>query len=80
MRLYNFIIQQDGPFHVPENLSIQNEMEQWEINLNPVAPLGMNYLPVVPDKTFALYDGVSHTRDEIVDMIRVTYDSPSSRA
>ncbi|KAL7545661.1 hypothetical protein ACHAWF_009009 [Thalassiosira exigua] len=69
-RLHNFIIQVDGPFDTKQYSSVEEEMESLEIVANPSAPLGMSYLPVVPDETFEAYPGVSHTRDAIVDFIR----------
>ena len=35
-----------------------------------VRPLGMSYLPVVPDEEFQAYPGISRTREAIVDYIR----------
>ena len=46
-RLHNFIIQQDGPFEVLDS----------DVVPHANAPLGMGYLPVVPDETFEAYDG-----------------------
>ena len=45
-------------------------MESLEIYADPNAPLGMSYLPVILDKTFVQYPGVSYTWKAIVDMIR----------
>ena len=59
-RLHNFIIQQDGPFEVLDS----------DVVPHANAPLGMGYLPVVPDETFEAYDGVSHTREGIVEYLR----------
>ncbi|KAL7554114.1 hypothetical protein ACHAWF_017515 [Thalassiosira exigua] len=69
-RLHNFIIQVDGPFDTKDYTSIEAEMDSLEIVANPSAPLGMSYLPVVPDELFEAYQGVSHTRDAIVDFVR----------
>ncbi|KAL7552356.1 hypothetical protein ACHAWF_016576 [Thalassiosira exigua] len=69
-RLHNFIIQVDGPFDTKVYSAVEEEMESLEIVANPIAPLGMSYLPVVPDETFEAYPGVSHTRDAIVEFIR----------
>jgi hypothetical protein len=68
-RLHNFIIKHDGPFEAC-NGSVEDEMNSLEIHPNPSAPLGMSYLPVVPDETFEAYTGVSHTREAIVDFLR----------
>ena len=34
------------------------------------APLGMSYLPVVPNEEFQRYPGISRTREAIVDHLR----------
>ncbi|KAL7542523.1 hypothetical protein ACHAWF_007216 [Thalassiosira exigua] len=69
-RLHNFIIEMDGPFDTKVYNSIEEEMDCLEILANPSAPLGMSYLPVVPDNEFEVYSGISHTRQAIVDFIR----------
>ena len=70
-RLHNFIIQEDGPFETEHNYkSVQEEMDQLEIRAHPSAPLGMSYLPVVPDENFQVYHGISHTRQAIVEYLQ----------
>jgi len=59
-RLHNYIIQEDGPF----------ETKADDIVAHSSAPLGMGYLPVVPDETFEVYNGVSRTREAIVEFLR----------
>lgn len=62
-RLHNYIIREDGPFE-------SGNMDDVDIVPNPSAPLGMDYLPVVPDEAFQAYTGVSHTREAIVQYLR----------
>jgi hypothetical protein len=64
-RLHNFVIKEDGPFE-KIYYSIEDEMESLQIRPDPKAPLGMSYLPVVPDETFVCYSGISFTRQAIV--------------
>lgn len=68
-RLHNFIIKEDGPFE-KAYISVEDEMKNLDIQPDPSAPLGMSYLPVVPDNEFVCYDGVSFTRQAIVDNLR----------
>jgi len=68
-RLHNFIIQNDGPFEAVYS-SVEEEMESLSITPNPSAPLGMSYLPVVPNEEFVPYSGISYTREAIVEHIR----------
>ena len=37
---------------------------------DPIAPLEMSYLPVIPEEMFEVYPGVSHTREAIVEFLR----------
>lgn len=71
-RLHNFIIQEDGPFEKTKAnvFSLEDEIESLEIRPDPSAPLGMSYLPVVPNEEFEMYEGISQTRGSIVDFIR----------
>ena len=41
------------------------------LDITPIcdAPLGMSYLPVVPDNEFEAYPGILRTREAIVDHI-----------
>lgn len=59
-RLHNYIIGEDGPF----------EAKADDVVPHPSAPLGLGYLPVVPDETFEVYNGVSRTREAIVEFLR----------
>ena len=66
-RLHNYIICEDRPFGDTFELeSIQNEDD---IEPHPNAPLGMTYLPVVPNDEFEKFNGVSRTREAIVEFI-----------
>ncbi|KAL7477036.1 hypothetical protein ACHAW6_002854, partial [Cyclotella cf. meneghiniana] len=67
-RLYNFNIREDGPFEVKVH-SVQEEKETLGMTLICDAPLGMSYLPVVPDNEFEAYPGISQTREAMVDHI-----------
>jgi hypothetical protein len=69
-RLHNFIIREDKPFG--DNLEcFPNDFADLEdVTANPIAPLGMSYLPVVPNEEFHRYDGISRTREAIVEVIR----------
>ena len=60
-RLHNYIIREDGPF----------ETKADDVVPHANAPLGLGYLPVVPDETFEVYNGVSHTREATVEFLRV---------
>ena len=44
-------------------------MEQYDIIAHKDAPYGMSYLPVVPDDEFEMYDGISYTREAIVEAL-----------
>ena len=71
-RLHNFIIQQDGPFDVStnDNMALDRDTDDLEIHANPRAPLGMSYLPTIPDESFLAYQGISQTRVAHVDHLR----------
>ena len=68
-RLHNYIIQEDGPFGT-QSMSVEEEMDSLEISANPAAPLGMGYLPAVPDESFVSYSGISYTWQAIVEWLR----------
>ena len=52
-RLYNFIIQCDGPSHdVTVGMSVSQEEGFLQIQPNNTAPLVMSYLPSVPNETY----------------------------
>jgi hypothetical protein len=67
-RLHNFIIQEDKPFRNTFEL-VQEEMEEYGITAHKDAPYGMSYLPVVPNEDFEEYEGISYTREAIVQAI-----------
>jgi hypothetical protein len=67
-RLHNFIIQEDNPFQ--QCKTADKEIDSCNFAPNPLAPLGMSYLPVVPDENFEVYPGISHIRDAIVEHLR----------
>jgi hypothetical protein len=69
VRLHNYIIQEDGPFEC-NSISVEDEIDRLQITPNTAAPLGMSYLPVVPDENFVSVTGVSYTREAIVDYLR----------
>ena len=63
-------------FHNPREIpfeesfnSIQEEMKSLDITTDPIAPLGMSYLPVILDESFQAYSGISHTREAIVEFL-----------
>jgi hypothetical protein len=69
-RLHNFIVRQDIPFgdifeHLPDEI---DELDV--IATHPNAPLGMTYLPVIPNDEFQTYNGISRTREAIVEFIQ----------
>ena len=45
-------------------------MEALQITPNSDAPLGMSFLPVVPDEELEAFPGISRTREAIVEHIR----------
>jgi hypothetical protein len=72
-RLHNFIIQRDGPSD--ENtmgMSLSEEESYLQITPNNAAPLGMSYLPTVPDNSFIFepVEGVSQTHEEAVGWLQ----------
>ena len=56
-RLHNFIIREDGPFDCEFSL-VMEEYDSYDITPDPAAPLGMSYLPIVPDEEFQAYPGI----------------------
>ena len=68
--LHNFIIEEDGPFGTERFASVSEEMQSMNISPHSSAPLGMSYLPVVPDDAFEAIPGLSHTRQAIVEHLR----------
>jgi hypothetical protein len=59
-RLHNFIIQRDGSQHLKSE-----EEAMLQITPNPAAPLGISYLPSLPDKqyVFMKWSMVSRTQE-----------------
>jgi hypothetical protein len=43
--------------------------DSYDITPDPAAPLGMAYVPIVPDEELQAYPGISKTRDAIKDHI-----------
>jgi len=48
---------------------VEEEMEALHITPNSDAPLGMSFLPVVPDEEFEAFPGISRTSEAIVEHI-----------
>ena len=75
-RLHNFIIKHDQPFAKSkwttrsDEDNDSDEEEFFEIKARKGAPLGMSYLPQIPDDTFDTHQGVSFTRQAIVDQLK----------
>ncbi|KAL3786948.1 hypothetical protein ACHAWO_013787 [Cyclotella atomus] len=71
-RLHNFIIQRDGPCDMMTVEMNANE-EEMHLQIRPdiAAPLGMSYLPTIPDDSyvFEMEEGVSQTREEVVNFL-----------
>lgn len=70
-QLQNFIVQQDHPFKQPYQ-SVEEEMEGINCLPDPLAPLELPYLLVVPDKAFKIYGlpKSTHTSEAIVEFLR----------
>ncbi len=71
--LYNFIInedrQSDKHFH-----TIEKEIDGMNLSADPIAPLEISFLPVIPDKMFEVYPGVSHTRESnFLERVTLTF-------
>ena len=69
-RLHNYIIEMDGPNELSEEIVEDGEDAEFSIVPHPDAPLGMSYLPVVPNDEWEPFDGISYTRLAIVDYLR----------
>jgi len=67
-RLHIFIIQHDRPFGY-SYASVEEEMDHLCITTHKDAPYGMSFLPVVPNKEFEVYGGISYTREVIVEAL-----------
>lgn len=68
-RLHNCIIRQDG---LADDLHMKDDGRRPRSSQDSMAPLGMNYLPSIPDDEFVFGEaaGVSHTREEVVEWLR----------
>ena len=69
-RLHNYIIKMDGPNDVFAEVVENGEDQEFSIVPHPDAPLGMSYLPVVPNEDWEQFEGISYTRLAIVDYLR----------
>ena len=69
-RLHNYIIKMDGPNDVFDGLVENGEDPDFTIVPHPDAPLGMSYLPVVPNEYWEPFEGMSYTRLAIVEYLR----------
>jgi hypothetical protein len=49
---------------------VEDEMEALRITPNSDAPLGMSFLPIVPDEEFEVFTGISRMREAIIEHIR----------
>ena len=69
-RLHNFIIREDRPFDSVVCYALpEEEFEALGIASNRDAPLGMSYLPFVPESEFEAFAGISCTWDVVVEFI-----------
>jgi hypothetical protein len=68
-RLHNFIIKEDRPFD-KQYCTVEEEFDSMNLLPDPIAPLELSYLPVIPDEIFEVYPGISHTREAIVEFLR----------
>ena len=69
-RLHNYITAMDGPNDVLDEVVEDGEDADFSIIPHPDAPLGMSYLPVVPNDEWERFEGISYTRLAIVDYLR----------
>ncbi len=69
-RLHNYIIREDKPCGCQLDMFPNNISELDDIVTHPNAPLGMSYLPVVPNEEFETFYGISRTRKAIVEFIQ----------
>ena len=68
---HNFIIREKGQVALEtEYASMEDKMEALHITPNRDSPLGMSFLPVVPDEEFEAFPGISRMREAIVEHIR----------
>lgn len=66
-RLHNFVIAIDG---FDEMMGCDEVREETIIAKDVVAPFGMAYLPVVPNDEWVQFEGISYTREGIVEYLR----------
>ena len=66
VRLHNYVITMDGLKDMSWNRIIYDEPE-FTITAHPDAPLGMSYLPVIPNEDWQQYEGVSYAHAAIVE-------------
>jgi hypothetical protein len=69
VQIHNFIVQQDHPFD-NQFSSVEEEIDGLNVVPDPKASLEILYLLVVPDATFEVYPGDSHSRESIVEFLR----------
>ena len=70
VRLHNFIIEEDGLFETQRFNSGSDEWDSMHFAPDHSAPLGMTYLPIVPNDEFEEMPGISYTRDAIVEHLQ----------
>ena len=69
-QLHNFIIREKGQVALEtEYASMEDKMEALHITPNHDAPLGMSFLPVVPDEELEASPGISRMREAIIEHI-----------
>ena len=69
-RLYNYIITMDGPNDTMVQVVADGEDVEFTIDAHPDAPLGMSYLPVIPNEDWGEFEGISYTRLGLVEYLR----------
>ncbi|KAL7474611.1 hypothetical protein ACHAW6_000578, partial [Cyclotella cf. meneghiniana] len=70
VQLHTYIIHEDKP-RGDKFEGFSNDIAYLDdVSTSPIAPLGMTYLPVVPNDKFQKYDGIFCTREAIVEFIR----------
>jgi len=71
-RLHNYIIKIDGSTNVIGSESCGDEADDtdYTITAHSDAPLGMSYLPVIPNDEWEQYEGMSYARAAIVEHLR----------
>jgi len=69
-RLHNYIIKMDGPNDTMQEVVEGGDDAEFSIVPHPDAPLGMSYLPVIPNEDWEEFEGISYTRLGIVEYLR----------